>query len=175
MRRAAPTGPLSPKLLKHFAAVTVGLTALLAVFASGEDWGAHAQIGAVEAKNNLLTTEAERLGARRVAARINIREGARRPEFGDETGYDFGERGGDSAPPTKPQQPAQSVANFGAAPTGLAGPSGGIKVINGVPSMANAAQLKIAKTRGQSVPTAQEMEQITASSARRSGQPATPD
>ena len=74
MRRAAPTGPLSPKLLKHFAAVTVGLTALLALFSSGADWGAPAQIGAVEAKNQLLTTEAERLGARRVAARINIRE-----------------------------------------------------------------------------------------------------
>ena len=175
MRRAAPTGPLSPKLLKHFAAVTVGLTALLAVFSSGADWGAPAQIGAVETKNQLLTTEAERLGARRVAARINIREGVPRPEFGEESGFDFGERGGGNAPQSGPQSPLQSFANSEAQPAGLAGPSGGIRVINGIPHIAATTQSKTPKARDQSAPTAQEKAQIAASSARRSGQATSTD
>ena len=54
--RSAKTA-LSPKLLKHFAAATVVLTALLAVLVSGADWGAQAQVDAV------VTRVREELGA----------------------------------------------------------------------------------------------------------------
>ena len=146
MRRTATTGPLSPKLIKHFAMATVALTGLLAVFASGEDWGPQAQVKAVEAKNQLLTTEAEKLGTRKLAAKLKVREGRAAAAFADEAGSEFG--GGD-APQYILRQPV----------TG-----------DGVPAPAGEAQLKDAKARGRSAPTAQEIADITANSARRSGQ-----
>jgi hypothetical protein len=66
MRRAAPTAGLSPQLVKHFAIATVSVTALLALFASGEDWGAQAQYADIEAKNRLAAAEAEKLGAKKI-------------------------------------------------------------------------------------------------------------
>ena len=146
MRRTAPTGPLTPKLIKHFAVATVVLTGLLAMFSSGEDWGAQAQIGAVEANNQLLMTEAKQLGSRHLAAKLKVRPGAAAPSFGDEAGPELG--GGDT-PRYIVHQPV--VRNGGLTPAG-------------------GAQLKNGKTRSQSAPTAQEIARITANSARRSGQ-----
>ena len=86
MRRAKPPGPLSPQLLKHFAAVTVALTSLLALFASGEDWGAQAQVQAVTAKNRLVATEAEKLGTNKLAAKLHVTPEAQPATFGEDAG-----------------------------------------------------------------------------------------
>ncbi len=74
MRRAAPTAGLSPQLIKHFAIVTVSITALLALFASGEDWGAQAQLDEVEARNRLAAAEAEKLGPKKLLGKLKIRK-----------------------------------------------------------------------------------------------------
>ncbi|MBS3930890.1 MAG: hypothetical protein KGZ65_06610 [Sphingomonadales bacterium] len=74
MRRAAPTLAISPKLLKHFAAATVTITLLLALFATDEDWGARAQLEANRAENQLAAAEAEKLGTRKLASKLKVRE-----------------------------------------------------------------------------------------------------
>lgn len=74
MRRAAPTLAISPKLLKHFAAATVTITLLLALFATDEDWGARAQLEANETKNQLAAAEAEKLGTKKLASKLKVRE-----------------------------------------------------------------------------------------------------
>ena len=170
MRRPAPTGPLSPKLIKHFAAVTIALTGLLAMFASGEDWGARAQIGSVNANNQVLMAEAEQLGARPLAARIKIQPGPSRGGFDAEPSYDFGEGGGNSGPAPAPQQPVHTRNNHSTPPLGLASsPDTTMTVISGPTPAEDPLQTK-AKNRPKSVPTAQQMSEITANSARRSGQ-----
>lgn len=70
MRRAAPTLAISPKLLKHFAAATVTITFLLALFATDEDWGAKAQLEANQTKNRLAAAEAEKLGTKKIASKL---------------------------------------------------------------------------------------------------------
>jgi hypothetical protein len=74
MRRAAPTAGLSPQLIKHFAIATVSVTALLALFATDADWGAQAQLDEVEARNRLAAAEAEKLGAKKVLAKLKIKK-----------------------------------------------------------------------------------------------------
>ena len=170
MRRAITTGPLSPKLIKHFAIATVVLTGLLAMFASGEDWGAQAQIGSVEAKNQLAATEAEKVGTKKIAAKLRVKDGPAAPAFGDDEGYDFGAYGGGDAPPQTSPQPAPMMDNPRAYSPGLPHPPSALVAVNGVPAPVGAAQLKSAKARSQSGPTAQDIADITANSARRSGQ-----
>ncbi|MCC6925792.1 hypothetical protein [Novosphingobium sp.] len=94
MRRAAPTLAISPKLLKHFAAVTVVLTILLAIFASDEDWGAEAQLEAAQAKNQLIAKEAEKFGAKKLASSLKVREADRGTGFGSDEGGEGGGGGG---------------------------------------------------------------------------------
>ena len=43
MRRATPTMPVSPAMLRHFAAVTVAITVCIGVFAHGENTAAQAE------------------------------------------------------------------------------------------------------------------------------------
>ncbi|MBA4160653.1 MAG: hypothetical protein C0515_00900 [Novosphingobium sp.] len=74
MRRAAPTLAISPKLLKHFAAATVTLTLLLALFATDEDWGASAQLEANRVQNQLAAAEAEKFGHKKLASKMKVRE-----------------------------------------------------------------------------------------------------
>ena len=81
MRRAPPLAQLSPSLIKHFAFATVALTGLLAVFASGEDWGTAAQIKAVNDRNQLETAEVSKFGAKKLAAKIELRDGGPPPAF----------------------------------------------------------------------------------------------
>ena len=54
MRRAAPPLPISPKLLKHFAVVTLVLTACIAMFADGESREAIQDQVELRAANNTL-------------------------------------------------------------------------------------------------------------------------
>ena len=170
MRRAISTGPLSPKLIKHSAIATVALTGLLAIFASGEDWGAQAQIGTVEAKNQLAATEAERFGSKKLAAKLRVKDGPAASAFGDDEGHDFGAYGGGDSPQKPSPEPALTMDNSRAYSPGLPNPPSAIAAVNGAPAPVGAAQLKSAKARSQSGPTAQDIADITANSARRSGQ-----
>ena len=170
MRRTAPTGPLSPQLIKHFAMATVALTGLLAIFASDADWGAQAQIGAVEANNQLLTAEAERLGTRHLAAKLVVRPGPSHRGFDEDPGYDFGERGSTSAPQPVLQTSVRARDSHSAPPLGLADLPGATEVVNSGPSPADDSRLQTAKTGKKAAPTAQELAEMTANSARRSGQ-----
>ena len=99
MRRATNHGSISPTLLKHFGAVAVVLTGLLALFASGDDWGAQAQVEAVEAKNQLATAEAEKLGARKLASKLKVSQDVASGSVGfDEGGAVSFSGGGDYRP-----------------------------------------------------------------------------
>ena len=174
MRRTAPAGPLSPKLIKHFAVTTVALTGLLALFSSGEDWGARSQIGAVEARNRLVTIDAEKFGANRLAAKIKISEGPKREGFNEDPGMDFGERGGSSstAPQPAPLQPGQLAVNDRADIAESPGTPNKDVFLQRASSATNARKLKASQPRAASPPTEQQIANITAGSASRSGQAA---
>jgi hypothetical protein len=110
MRRAAPTAGLSPQLIKHFAIATVTITALLALFASGEDWGAQAQMQAVDAKNQLANAEAEKLGTKKLRAKLKVRQGdGGSMEMGGDSGMGSGGGGGGSLYPEPPPRYAAAA------------------------------------------------------------------
>ena len=78
MRRAAPPLPISPKLLKHFAAITLVLTASIAMFADGESREVITdQVDMRAARNQLLETEAEKLGTKKLKAHLTLKDNGR--------------------------------------------------------------------------------------------------
>ena len=168
MRRVIATGPLSPKLLKHFAVATVGLTGLLALFTSDQDWGAKAQIAAVDTHNEVIAAEVEKVGPRRLAARLVVREGPVPAEFGEEPGYDFGEAGG-GATRHEPEPRALALDNPSAFPPQLPHTPGATLTVTNSSAAAGDLPMKKSKARTQTAPTAQEAADIAANSARRSG------
>jgi hypothetical protein len=110
MRRAAPTAGLSPQLLKHFAIATVAVTALLALFATEANWGAQAQLEATAANNRLAAAEAEKLGARRLEAKLKIKRrsgGSMASDVAADSGSGGGGGGGSGY---YPDPPARLVA-----------------------------------------------------------------
>ncbi len=158
-------------MLKHFAAATVVLTALLAVFASGEEWGAQAQVEAVEAKNQLAATEAEKLGTKKVATTLKIANKVGGGSFGNDEPESFaggGGGGGGFAPAAQPQMmpavatpnPRKPKSKFSANPLDPT-----------KPPLPPGAEQEPVETHPSAphVPTAQSIANITASSARRSG------
>ena len=166
MRPRPTTAALSPKLLKHFAAATVALTCLLAVLASGADWGAQAQVDAVEAKNQLAKTEAEKLGARKVATTLKIANEVAPPSFGD-GGGDFGTGGGGGYAPRQALRRPRPISSAWIAAPGpgsapplpdTAPPLPGQQPAPGNPSQTSAK-----------APSPEEIAQMTASSSQRSG------
>ncbi|HCF25390.1 MULTISPECIES: hypothetical protein [unclassified Novosphingobium] len=112
MRRPAPTLPISSKQLKHFAAATVAITTLLALFAGGDDIGVAAQIDATQAKNDLIAAEQKKLGTKQLATHMKVKTGG--GGFGEDSGGGFGmgDGGGGassarrSLPKSSPQGPA---------------------------------------------------------------------
>ena len=110
MRRATPLGPLSPKLLTHFAAAALVLTALLALFASGEEWGAQAQIKAVDAKNQLVATEAEKLGTKKLVSKLEVSKEAPADSFGDDDSNFGGISDGGAYRPARATRPLPQAA-----------------------------------------------------------------
>lgn len=72
MRRAAPTMPISPKLIRQFALITLIGTALLAMFANGEQDQFQEELRARAEKNRLLKAEAEAVGRRKLIAKQQI-------------------------------------------------------------------------------------------------------
>jgi hypothetical protein len=73
MRRPAPILPVSPKMLKHFAAATVAITGLLALFVGGEDASIAAQVQATSARNDLVASHKNKSGAGRIASSLKVR------------------------------------------------------------------------------------------------------
>jgi len=61
MRRAAPSLPISPRLLKHFAAATLAITTCIAIFADGRTTEAVAE---TVKKNELKKAQVDAAGAR---------------------------------------------------------------------------------------------------------------
>lgn len=146
---------------------------LLAVLASGEDWGAKAQVDAVAAKNQLANTEAHKLGTRKVATTLKIanREGASRwvGNDGDEGITGGGVSGGGSANPT-PQSIGPAIgmlpgqrkprSKMAANPLDPTRPPQEIDAEK---------ETQEAQHSAGSPPSAQDLASMTAASARRSG------
>ncbi len=171
MARRNTKSALSPSLLKHFAAATVVLTALLAIFASGEEWGAQAQVSAIEAKNQLAETEAEKLGTKKVATTLKIANNLGAARFGNDDGGNFGGGGGGGYAPLAPQQPTAIPGR-----PALRKPNSQLNA-NPLdptkPPQPPGSEQEPAQTHPTAppAPTAQDIANITASSARRSGGP----
>ena len=178
MRRAAPQLPISPKLLKHFAAATVVITLCVAMFANGEEAQLTAELRAREAKNELLRTEAEKLGTRKIAMGMKINASAQ--GGGDDGGGET--EGNGSADPdaiaipasfaqqnridqqhpmlprNMPMTPGATVTVKGQMASDLQGPIG------------DAARAKNAKKAGSFFrPNAEQIEAIKATSRERTG------
>lgn len=111
MRRPAPTLPISSQQLKHFAAATVAITTLLALFAGGDDIGVAAQIHATQAKNDFIAAEQKKLGTKQLATHMKVKTGG--GGFGEDPDGGFADGGGGGAtvarssmPKANPQGPA---------------------------------------------------------------------
>lgn len=128
MRRPAPALPVSSKLLKHFAAATVVITSVLALFAGGEDAGVAAQVQAKQARNDLVAAEQEKLGNRQIVSTLRQR-GSNTGSFGEDGGSEFGAgsggggAGGGARSSGVPMPQARGPAFL--PPAGLAGKPGG--------------------------------------------------
>jgi len=91
MRRAAPSLPISPRLLKHFAAATLAIATCIAIFADGRTTEAVAE---TVKKNELRKTEVDMVGSRReVFSGMKVNTGSRMPA--DDPGPS--DTGGDSS------------------------------------------------------------------------------
>lgn len=141
MRRPAPPISLSPRLLKQFAGVTVIVTGMVALFANGEAAQMQAEVQAREARNELLATEAERLGARKIGTSMKVKPhpgGWGGDSGGGEGSVDpeapamppaFAQRAllpprGAAIPRGLPQTPGATVTVKGQLATDLSGPQG---------------------------------------------------
>lgn len=99
MRRPVQPLPISPKLLKHFAAATVVLTGLIALFAGGEQSQIAQELAEREARNQLAQTEAEVIGTQEVGQPENTRvKGSWGSDGPESTGFS-----GASTDPNPPQ------------------------------------------------------------------------
>lgn len=113
MRRPAPTVQLSPKVIRQFALITLIVTALLAMFSSGENAEVVQAIKDREAKNQLARAEVSKLGADKVGT---VFRKQKREEYGEgfeklngpESGSSGGGSGGASwaGPSTSSDRPA---------------------------------------------------------------------
>ena len=177
MRKPAPQLPLSPKLLKQFAIATVIITGLVAMFANGEAAQMQAEVHAREAKNQLLATEAEKLGTRKIA--MGMTNKAKPVDWDGDAGDAVEGTGGvgsinpdtprtpppmvqkdDGRPPRSllPIAPGQTMLVNGQSPTNQAGPEG------------DAARAKDKGKAGTTFrPNQQQIEKIRAASRARSG------
>jgi hypothetical protein len=108
MRRAAPSMPISPKLLKHFAAATVVLTAILAMFADGSTTEAVAE---QVKQNELKKAQVDMVGSHRLAkSNLHVKKGVSTVPVGDDSGPSDGGGGGYAAPTGMPtRQPATGL------------------------------------------------------------------
>jgi hypothetical protein len=119
MARAAPTLPISPKMFRHFAVITVAITACIALLADGEGKEAlAAQVKERQQKNDLLIAEADKVGKRTVGFDQTI---ARKAAVADSDGEGYDEGGSFGEP-----MDAGSGAGDEAASPRSRGPIGGL-------------------------------------------------
>lgn len=85
MGRRSNSPPISAGMLKHFAAATVAITTLLAMFAGGDDIGVAAQIEAQQARNQLAAAEQQSLGTKKVSNSLKVKKEAVGSFGADET------------------------------------------------------------------------------------------
>jgi len=182
MRRQAPTLPISPQQLKHFAAATVAITVLLALFAGGEDAGLAAEIQAREARNQLIETETAKLGAKQLKANLKLKDGTK-SQFAFSDGGDVvdmsgewggGGGGGNARPAVRGVSDASSIRSK--LPKNI-GESAAIAGPDGVPDGAKPEALrakkvpkKTAEKKPVTEPTEQQLEKAMEASRQRSGQ-----
>jgi hypothetical protein len=133
MSRIARNQTVSPKVYRHFAVITVILTACTAMFADGEATGTVADRMAERgARNELLSVESQKVGARHVKmAKLNLRNEKRSyfafaPEMPENAANDGAAYQGDSGivaaprasrvgPPMGPPGAGQDTAESGSA------------------------------------------------------------
>ena len=77
MSRIARTSAVSPQVYRHFAMITIAITACVALFADGESPdGFQQQLAAREARNDLLAAEKAKLGERHLKmGKLHLRDG----------------------------------------------------------------------------------------------------
>lgn len=182
MRRPAPTLPVSPKQLKHFAAATVAITALLAIFAGGEEVGIAAEIQARESRNQLIETETAKLGTKQLKNNLKLKDSAKSQfAFSDggevvdsASGWGAGGGGGQARP--APQNTSGPAATRTLLPRNP-GETASIDGPDGVPDGAKPESLRAKKVPKKSVetkpvpePSEQELEKGLEASRQRSGQ-----
>ena len=184
MRRPAPTMPISPQQLKHFAAATVAITLLLALFAGGEDTGLAAEIQAREARSQLIETETEKLSTKHLKAHLKLKDSSRSQfAFSDggevvDPSSEWGSGGGGGGTAIRPA--ARSTPDARAAQSKLpktVGSSVSLTGPDGVPDGAKPAELRAKKVPKKAVehkpvtePSEQELEKALEASRQRSGQ-----
>ncbi len=84
MRRAVPTIPVTPGMLRHFAVLTVAITGCLAMFADGENRQlVEDKLKARQAQNQALRAQAEKGATLRTVGGLKIAKGTRVDHSGD--------------------------------------------------------------------------------------------
>lgn len=171
MRRVKPSAGLSSQQLKHFAVAAVAITLLLALFASGADWGASAQVKTVEAKNRLIEAEAQKLGTRKITSSMAVNRPVN-TGFGEVAGpsaIDVGGGGGSVAP-------APAVVRASSDDKGPILPPPGLKpgqtYTVSIPASGSPATGRTAQAKQQSGPVSQDQAKaISDVSRQRAGSP----
>jgi hypothetical protein len=179
MRRPVPTVPISPTQLKHFAAATVAMTIILALFASGDGAGLGEDLQERGAQNQLAQTEASQHGAHKLKANLKFKNSSK-SQFAFSEGGDgaaasagWGSGGGGGGPraagrETKDASVQRMPRKAGESAT-LSGP-------DGVPDHAKPESLRAKKAPPKKVeakpvsePTEQELDKAMEASRQRSG------
>lgn len=152
-------------MLKHFAAATVAITTLLAMFAGGDDIGVAAQIDAQQTRNQLVAAEQQNLGTRKVSNGLKVKKEAVGSFGADETDASanngFGSGSAGSAPPRRINGP-QAPLDAHVPPARTPREAGDSETFEGVPGALD--------------PSRQTPQQARAKAAqKRAGQPAEED
>ena len=200
MRQSTPTLPVTTKMLRHFAVVTVAITACIGIFAQGENaevaakptqaatqesGGSFLDFGAAE--RNALTSGTK--GSREVNG-MKLASGTRLNTGGDDGGGGGGGGGGADGGSgyTQTPQPAMRQTQVGptfqgpglaqgSGPASLAAPPPVPKDPNGVPAPGAAAttgrSASVSKPQQPRKPSQQDIERMMAASSMRSGRATT--
>jgi hypothetical protein len=188
MRRATPTLPVTPVMLRHFAVLTLVITSCIAIFASGEnrEFVDH-QVQAKSAKTNAAPAQVGKARQPTVISGLNIAAGTQLGgaaggsdyvERGVSAGEDSGgggegggsgeaSGGGESAGFGRTEGPQMAGPMAGMPPGSSPPPSANQN--QGPPPGAGPPQKGPPKPQPQRKPTAQEIDRMLAAARERSG------
>lgn len=166
MARVAPPLPVSPKLFRHFAVITVVVTACVAMFADGEGREAiAAQVAERQKQNELLVAEAKTVGQRTIGLKkIKASKGAvalANASIDDfDTGGEFG----------APMESAGGLSSYGDSMPSSPGPHGQIADSSPLSVLPpHARQTKRPTVAKPKRPSQEQLQQLMDASSRRSG------